>query len=322
MEQSTDAAVDRIQLIRERDEPTTISETVGSPSFVGFDLSPVPDTTLNGEQSAQSNNPDNLPASVPADQEATDVNTTSSPTRRNADTSKEAAHSPEASERVQQTAVTESMDRNQQRDRSSNSLGSFDRFLREYSLEVARSDSDSDSEPSTDGQSNGSRSRSPSNPTIPNPFYKIDREHEESQRQRSSQEAKAPVMKTSAEPSNNNEQTTSTSQQPSSHNKVKLEVAASQSAIPRSTPPIATQESVIVDLTGSNPSLPRRDDESDPEFYDDSPRLPKGPGWVQKKRPARRSTRLSSGLSTGGSQNSQKARIGSISPPPSKLRSR
>jgi hypothetical protein len=152
------------------------------------------------------------------------------------------------------------------------------------------------------------RSRSSSSSSfVPNPFYEVDKAHEERLR-RGSEKAKGdtvteedesavdsalPKSQLSKTPTSAQPQRSPTPQDQSLMSSIEESNWRSRHNEPFGTqPPVASQLSNIVDLTQSSP--PVSPGGSDEDFAK-SHRLPRGPGWVQKNVPGtRRRTRLSS----------------------------
>ncbi|GIK04089.1 hypothetical protein Aspvir_008164 [Aspergillus viridinutans] len=157
-----------------------------------------------------------------------------------------------------------------------------------------------------------SRASSSSSSFVPNPFYEVDKAHEERLR-RSSQKAKGDTVTVEDEsavdsaPPKSQLSTPISRKTPTSAQPQRSPTPQDQSlksSIEESNwltrldeasgtqPPTASQLSNIVDLTQSSP--PVSPGGSDEDFAK-SHRLPRGPGWVQKNVPStRRRTRLSS----------------------------
>lgn len=157
-----------------------------------------------------------------------------------------------------------------------------------------------------------SRASSSSSSFVPNPFYEVDKAHEERLR-RGSEKAKgdtvieedesvvdsAPPKSQLSTPISRKTPTSAQPQRspsPQDHSLMSsIEESKRQTRHDQAfgtQPPVASQFSNIVDLTQSSP--PVSPGGSDEDFAK-SHRLPRGPGWVQKNVPStRRRTRLSS----------------------------
>lgn len=201
-------------------------------------------------------------------------------------------------------------------DSSAGSTGSFDRLLEMFNIKR----SDRGSSPVTtgeveedEGRPESQHSRSPSPDSfIPNPFYHIDKAREEQEERGESNERRSPTpqklkKESQAERVRSRDATPeipSTPQpEPSpSHEQSEpsafLDLSTPPSQRGRSqtrksdAPPFPTQTSEVVDLTESPAVSPDR--ANDPDYTDPSP-LPRGPGWVQKNEPPRRKQTRSSG---------------------------
>lgn len=156
--------------------------------------------------------------------------------------------------------------------------------------------------------SDSSQSPSETSSVIPNPFYKIDKARQE-RRLRDSQKIGDTTMpnwdESHVESLASGKSATSAAQRNISHKQrgsspsgsdlEMIEIGSQPDRRGRTENQRSgsallnpTQTSEVVDLTGpSPPASPALEIENGPE-YTESPRLPNGPGWVQKSKPAGR----------------------------------
>ena len=303
---------ERLDIGDERSAPTS---PIKSPEFMGFESPPPKSSKFDPNTELQAPDSQAEPAVVQSGE---------NPDEPHGQNHKDDSLSTVPPNRSEVDPPTMPSDDNLQTMSSPGSVVSFSRLI----------SSIHDKEPSTSDTAKPNeetrRSPRPISPSstasvVPNPFYEVDKQHEETEPDCSSQRRTRRSLKRSqtAEAS----ASTPPARKAPRRSSQRRKTAQSQedslvTSIPDSMadaqPPPTQESGVFVDLTQSSPlASPSGSDED----FAKSHRLPRGSGWVQKDLPPR-STRRQTRSSVGPVARLQEMQEVSVSPPPRKNRSR